>query len=84
MAFSISLFILAGNLPQYSSIVYSIFVNLGHLLGELDYKAFVNQDFNGNLEYDWLTFIFVTTIAIPMGIVIMNLLIALAVEILRR
>ena len=78
-AFSISLFILAGNLTQYSTIGYSIFVNLGHFLGELDYEAFVNEDVNGNLEYDWLTFIFMSTIAILMGIVIMNLLIGLAV-----
>ena len=79
MAFSISLFILAGNLTQYSSIGYSIFVNLGHLLGELEYEAFVNEDVNGNLENNKLTFIFVSTIAIFMGIVIVNLLIGIAV-----
>ena len=79
VAFSISLYILAGNLTQYSSIKYSIFVNLGHLLGELDYETFVREDVDGNLEFYWLTFVFVATLAILMGIVIMNLLIGLAV-----
>ena len=79
MAFSISLFILAGNLTQYSTIGYSIFINLGHFLGELEYETFVKEDFSGHLEYDWLTFTFVSTIAILMGIVIVNLLIGLAV-----
>ena len=48
-------------------------------MGELDYEAFVNEDVNGNLENNKLTFIFVSTIAIFVGIVIMNLLIGLAV-----
>lgn len=79
IAFAISLYILAGNLTQYSNIGYALFVNFGHLLGELDYEAFVKEDVNGNLEFDWLTFMFVSLLAILMGIVIMNLLIGLAV-----
>ena len=79
IAFALSLYILVGNLKQYSSIGYSLFINFGHLLGELDYETFVREDVDGNLQFDWLTFIFVTGLAILMGIVIMNLLIGLAV-----
>ena len=79
MAFSLSFYILAGNLKDYSTIGYSLFINFGHLLGEIDYTAFVNEDIEGNLRHDWLTFMFVIVLAILMGIVIMNLLVGLAV-----
>lgn len=79
MSFGLSFYILAGNLKQYSSIGYAIFVNFGHMLGEIDYEAFVEEDIDGNLNTHWLTFMFVVTVAILMGIVIMNLLIGLAV-----
>lgn len=79
LSFGVSFYILTGNLKQYSSIGYSLFVNFGHLLGEIDYISFVQEDVNGNLNFDGLTFIFVTALAVLMAIVIMNLLIGLAV-----
>ena len=79
MAFAVSFYILAGNLKEYSNIGYSLFINFGHLLGEIDYAAFVGEDVEGNLQHDWLTFMFVIVLAILMGIVVMNLLIGLAV-----
>ncbi len=79
IAFGLSLYILAGNLTEYSTIGYSLFTNFGHLLGEIDYVRFVNADLEGDLPYSWLTYLFVTALAIIMGIVIMNMLIGLAV-----
>ena len=79
MSFGLSFYILTGNLKQYSTIGYSLFVNFGHLLGEIDYEGFVEEDVAGNLNFHWLTFMFVVALAILMGIVIMNLLIGLAV-----
>ncbi len=79
ISFGLSFYILTGNLTQYSTIGYSLFVNFGHMLGEIDYEAFVGSDVDGELQFHWLTFIFVITLAILMSIVIMNLLIGLAV-----
>ena len=79
ISFGLSFYILTGNLTQYSEIGYSFFVNFGHMLGELDYAGFVFEDVENNLRYYWLTYIFVVTMAIIMGIVVMNLLIGLAV-----
>lgn len=79
ISFGLSFYILTGNLTQYSTIAYSIFTNFGHMLGEIDYETFVDKDFEGNLNFHWLTFLFVVTLAILMAIVIMNLLIGLAV-----
>lgn len=79
MSFGLSFYILTGNLKQYSTIGYSLFVNFGHLLGEIDYEEFVREDIDGNLSFHWLTFMFVVILAILMAIVIMNLLIGLAV-----
>jgi transient receptor potential cation channel subfamily A protein 1 len=79
ISFGLSFYILTGNLKQYSTIGYSLFVNFGHLLGEIDYEGFVEEDVDGNLNFHWLTFTFVVALAILMGIVIMNLLIGLAV-----
>jgi len=79
MAFALSFYILAGNLKDYSTIGYALFVTFGHLLGEIDYSAFVAEDVDGNLLHDWLTYMFVVTLAILLGIVVMNLLIGLAV-----
>ena len=79
MAFALSFYILAGNLKDYSTIGYALFVTFGHLLGEIDYSAFVAEDIDGNLLHDWLTYMFVVALAILLGIVIMNLLVGLAV-----
>lgn len=79
MSFGISFYILTGNLKRYSTIGYAIFVTFGHMLGEIDYQEFVMEDAEGDLNFHWLTFMFVATLAILMAIVIMNLLVGLAV-----
>ena len=79
LSFGLSFYILTGNLKQYSTIGYSLFLNFGHLLGEIDYETFVAEDVEGNLQFSWLTYMFVISLAILMAIVIMNLLIGLAV-----
>lgn len=79
LSFGLSFYILTGNLKQYSNIGNSIFINFGHLLGEIDYQTFVEEDVDGNLGFAWLTYIFVATLAILMAVVFMNLLIGLAV-----
>ena len=78
-SFALSFYILLGNWSEFSTIGYSLFVNFGHFLEEIDYKSFVREDINGNLQFDWLTFIFVMALAILLGVVVMNLLIGLAV-----
>lgn len=78
-AFALSLYILAGNLDIFSNIGYSLFSNFGHLLGEIDYAYYIQQDIQGNTLFGTLTFMFVIILAILMAIVIQNLLIGLAV-----
>ena len=79
IAFAMSLYILAGNTQEFSTIGYSLFSNFAHLLGEIDYVYFIEKDAEGHLFYSVLTFLFVIIIAITMAIVIQNLLIGLAV-----
>ena len=79
LAFGLSFFILNGNLTIFSTVGYSIFINFGHMLGEIDWTAFVRESSNDNLAYDTLTFFLVVALAIVMAIVIQNLLIGLAV-----
>ena len=79
ISFALSFYILVGNWSEFSTIGYSLFVNFGHFLEEIDYKSFVHEDINGNLQFNWLTFIFVVALAILLGVVVMNLLIGLAV-----
>ena len=78
-AFSLSFYILMGNIPIFSTVGYSFFTNFGYMLGEIDYTLPILQDEDGNLEYEKLSFIFIIVVAILMSIVIMNLLIGLAV-----
>ena len=78
-AFSLSLYVLLGNIPIFSTVGFSFFTNFGHMLGEIDYTLPILEDKEGNLEYEKLTFLFIILIAILMSIVVMNLLIGLAV-----
>ena len=78
-AFSLSFYILVGNLLPFSTIGYSLFTNFAHLLGEIDYIVFVEESASNNLWSSTLTFLFVVILAILMAIVVMNLLIGLAV-----
>ena len=78
-AFSLSFYILTGNLKPFSNFGYSLFINFAHLLGEINYESFVEAAVADNLQFSTLTFLFVVTVAIVMGIIIMNLLIGLAV-----
>jgi len=79
ISFSVSLYILVGNLEQYSNIGYSFFELFGHFLGELNFLFFIREDLNNGIEFDWLTFIFVIVIAVLLSIVIANMLVGLAV-----
>ena len=79
LAFGLSFYILMGNLLPFSTIGYSLFTNVGHLLGEIEYPLFVHESAEHRLRYDTLTFLFLIILAILMGIVVMNLLIGLAV-----
>lgn len=79
IAFAISLYILAGNTQEFSTLGYSLFTNFAHLLGEIDYVYFIEKDASGQLFFSTITFIFVIVIAIIMAIVVQNLLIGLAV-----
>lgn len=65
-AFSISLFILAGNLEIFSNIGYSLFTNFGQLLGEIDYAYYIENDVSGKLAFSTLTFMFVIALAITL------------------
>ncbi|XP_064404445.1 transient receptor potential cation channel subfamily A member 1-like [Halichondria panicea] len=79
IAFAMSLYILAGNTQEFSTLGYSLFTNFAHLLGEIDYISFIDKDVSGQLFFSTLTFMFVIIIAIIMAIVVQNLLIGLAV-----
>ena len=78
-AFSLSFYVLVGDIPVFSKVGYSFFTNFGYMLGEIDYSLFILEDKTGELLYRNLTFTFVIVVAILMSIVIMNLLIGLAV-----
>ena len=79
IAFSLSLHILAGSLLEFSNIGYSLFTNFGYMLGEIQYALFVRSSEDGILFSSPLTLLFITTLAILMSIVMINLLIGLAV-----
>ena len=78
-AFSLSLYVLLGNIPIFSTVGFSFFTNFGHMLGEVDYTLPILEDEEGALQYGSLTFLFIILVAILMSIVVMNLLIGLAV-----
>ena len=65
-AFSLSLYVLLGNIPIFSTVGFSFFTNFGHMLGEIDYTLPILEDKEGNLKYEKLTFVFVIFIAILM------------------
>ena len=79
LGFAFSFYILAGNTDTYSTIGYSIFISLGHALGDLRYDSLVNEDVAGNLQHGTLTFLLASIMGILLGVVVMNLLIGLAV-----
>ena len=79
ISFSVSLYILVGNIDQYSNIGYSFFELFGHFLGELNFLFFIREDLNNDLEFNWVTFILVIVIALLLSIVIANMLVGLAV-----
>ncbi len=79
IAFALTFYVLTGNVTDFSTFGYSIFTNFGHLLGEIDYNAFVQKSSTDELAFDSLTLILVVVLAILMAIVVMNLLIGLAV-----
>ena len=79
IAFALSFYILVGNWSEFSTIGYSLFINFGHFLEDIDYASFVFADINGNLQFHWLTFSFVVALVILLGVVDMNLLTGLAV-----
>ena len=78
-AFSLSLYVLLGNIPIFSTVGFSFFTNFGHMLGEVDCTLPILEDEEGALQYGSLTFLFIILVAILMSIVVMNLLIGLAV-----
>ena len=78
-AFAFSLYILAGTVPEFSTIGFSFFSTFGYMLGEVQYELFIHEKKHGNLQYSVLTFMTVVALAILLSIVMANLLIGLAV-----
>ena len=79
LAFAFPFYILAGPLPPFASIGYSLFTLFSYMLGEVDYELIILEDQRGNLNHSPIIFLFVVVVAILMTIAMANLLIGLAV-----
>ena len=79
LAFTFPLYVLAGSLPPFASIGYSLSTLFFFMLGEIQYDLLILEDQNGNLNNASVVFFFVVLVAILMTIVMANLLIGLAV-----
>ena len=79
LAFAFPFYILAGPLPPFASIGYSLFTLFSYMLGEVQYELIILEDQNGNLNHSPVIFLFVVVVAILMTIAMANLLVGLAV-----
>ena len=79
VAFALSFYVLAGNLVIFETFGNSLFINFGHLFGEIDYASALKESSQGRLRYSTLTFMLFIMLAILLAIVVQNLLIGLAV-----
>ena len=83
MGFAYSFYILAGGIPEFSTISYSLFSMIGYMLGEIPYSVFIRSDRAGLQNGDFVM-IFVVLVTILLTIVMANLLIGLAVGDIER
>ncbi len=83
MAFAISLFVIAGEVPEFSNAGYSLFSVFGYMLGEIQYSLFIAKSTaameRNSSSSSALAIIIITVLAIMLSIVLVNLLIGLAV-----
>ena len=79
LAFAFPFYILAGPLPFFASIGYSLFTLFSYMLGEIQYELIILEDQSGNLNHSQLVYLFVIVVAILMTIAMANLLVGLAV-----
>ena len=79
LAFALPFYVLAGPLPVFSSIGYSLFTLFSYMFGEVQYELFILTDQSGNLNHSPLVFLFVIAVVIIMTIALANLLVGLAV-----
>ena len=79
LSFSLSLYILAFTLPDFSTIGYSLFSSFGYMLGEVQYSQIVRANIAGDFQFGALVLLFIIALAIMLSIVMVNLLIGLAV-----
>ena len=79
LAFAFPFYILAGPLPPFASIGYSLFTLFSYMLGDIEYELIILEDQRGNLNHSPVIFIFVIVVAILMTIAMANLLVGLAV-----
>ena len=79
LSFTFPFYMLAGRLPVFSSIRYSLFTLFSYMLGEVQYEEFILTDQSGSLNHSSVVFLFVIAVAILMTIAMANLLVGLAV-----
>jgi transient receptor potential cation channel subfamily A protein 1 len=79
LAFAFPFYILAGPLPPFASIGYSLFTLFSYMLGEIQYEFIILEDQRGSLNHSPVIFLFVIVVAILMTIAMGNLLVGLAV-----
>ena len=79
VAFAFPFYILAGPLPNFASIGYSLFTLFMSMLGEVQYELIILEDQSGNLNHSPLLFLFTVAVAILLTISMANLLVGLAV-----
>ena len=84
MAFAVSLFVIASEVPEFANVGYSLFTVFGYMLGEIQYSLFISkanavkgseEDFSMSV----VAIIIIIVLAIMLSIVLANLLIGLAV-----
>ena len=79
LAFAFPFYILAGPLPPFASIGYSLFTLFSYMLGEVQYELIILEDQSGNLNHLPVIFLFVVGVTILMTVAMANLLVGLAV-----
>ena len=79
IAYGMVMYVIAGNIPEYSSPFRAMFLCFAAALGEFEYSTFPMRDADGLLVYSVVTYVFVILLALMLTISVSNLLIGLAV-----
>ena len=79
IAYGMVMYVIASDIPEYSSPFRAMFLCFAAALGEFEYSVFPQREAENLLEYPTLSYVFVILLALMLTISVSNLLIGLAV-----